>query len=71
MKKFLCGLVLAFCLMGCSCEGQYKSQDIPSYVNMTAVHFTSEGHDYIVFRYSGHFVGVEHDPDCWCMVDYD
>ena len=41
-----------------------------------AIPFEYEGHDYICFRvYDGKsqsiMTGVVHDPNCWCMIDYE
>ena len=41
-----------------------------------AIHFEYEDHDYISFRvYDSKtqcvMTGVVHDPNCWCMIDYE
>lgn len=33
-----------------------------------------DGHRWVVFEkatFDGYIYDVEHDPNCWCMIDYD
>lgn len=62
MKKILILIVSLLCLFGCSekaSDGVYVEK------------FKYEQHDYLMFYTIGRFTGVEHDPNCWCMIDYD
>ena len=75
MKKFI---ILAFALAllgGCRPETQ---EQIKCEDNTTiyARKFTFEEHQYIEFyRHSpgtyDNYTGFVHDPNCWCMIDYD
>lgn len=79
MKKFILILIAAICL--CSCNADTKDD---AHVETSQVircedgakiyvrKFTFEKHQYIEFkdhRFYGH--GFVHDPDCWCMIEYD
>lgn len=66
MKKFLLLIFAVLCL--CSCDKGEKTSD-PS---VRVGKITYETHDYLLFyAVPGHLTGVEHDPNCWCMIDYD
>ena len=49
--------------MGCSSTNNVST-------DIHAVKFEYEGHSYIQFD-AGGVSGYVHDPDCWCMVEYD
>jgi len=64
MKKIFVLIVSLLCLFGCS--SQEKASD-----GIYVEKFTYEQHEYLMFYTIGRFTGVEHDPNCWCMIDYD
>lgn len=79
MKKFILILIATICL--CSCNADTKDD---THVETTQVircedgvkiyvrKFTFENHQYLEFkdlRCYGH--GFVHDPNCWCMIDYE
>lgn len=66
MKRILLFIILLLCV--CSCALGEKT----SSPNIVVEKITYEQHDYLLFyAVPGHFTGVEHDPNCWCMIDYD
>lgn len=65
MKKIILVILLLLCI-GCSSTSRVQVKD----TNICAVKFEYEGHSYIQFN-DGRNVGYVHDPDCWCMIDYD
>lgn len=76
MKKLIIGILASFLLCGChdmdvSGEKTYSDDGAAIYVRK----FTFEEHQYIEFlRYRpGHddYTGYVHDPNCWCMIDYE
>ena len=69
MIKKLCVAVIALiCLISCTSN----TVDNTSNSNINAEKFEYEQHSYIMFyTVTGHITGVEHDPNCWCMIDYD
>lgn len=63
-KKIIIILIALICFV--SCESNTSES------NIYAEKFEYEQHSYILFyNLPGHITGVEHDPNCWCMVDYD
>ena len=62
MKKIILIILLLLC-MGCSSTNNVST-------DIHAVKFEYEGHSYIQFD-AGGVSGYVHDPDCWCMVEYD
>ncbi len=75
MKKF--AIVVFFLLLFSGCEPKsQKSVETEDGSRLYARKFTFEEHQYIEFYRNGHFsydnyTGFVHDPNCWCMVDYD
>lgn len=75
MKKLIAMIFTAILLLGCEPETQktvYSDDGTKIYVRK----FTFEEHQYIEFYRpsSGaydNYTGFVHDPNCWCMVDYD
>lgn len=69
MKKFLIVLIGILLLAGLSGCAKREATSVPS---IKAMKFEYEGHQYIYFRkVPGHSGGPVHDPNCWCMIDYD
>lgn len=75
MKKFII-LVFALVLFG-GCEPETrKAVHSDDGTTIYARKFTFEEHQYIEF-YRPHgpsydnYTGFVHDPNCWCMIDYD
>mgnify|MGYP007101900398 CR=1 FL=1 len=66
MKKIL--LLLIFLLLLCSCSSTKEATSNPSIV---VEKITYEQHYYLIFQQLGKYIGIEHDPNCWCMIDYD
>ena len=70
MKKIILVILLLLC-MGCSSTN--KSAQVEN-TNIYAIKFEYEGHSYIQFNAGRNANGVSgyvHDPNCWCMIDYD
>lgn len=70
MKKIILVILLLLC-MGCSSTN--KSVQVEN-TNIYAIKFEYEGHSYIQFnagRTANGVSGYVHDPNCWCMIDYD
>lgn len=71
MKKIITVFVSILLLSGCACITKVGERyELPENA-VTAIHFESEGHQYIWFVRGRSGIGVVHDPECWCMVDYD
>ena len=78
MKKLIIGILAAFLLCGCRSENMKVSGE-KTYCDDGAViyarKFTFEEHQYIEFiRFRpsyDDYTGFVHDPNCWCMVDYE
>lgn len=69
MKKIVLVILLLLCI-GCSSTNSVRVED----TNIYAVKFEYEGHSYIQFNAGKTANGVSgyvHDPNCWCMIDYD
>lgn len=69
MKKIILVILLLLCI-GCSSTSRVQVDD----TNICAVRFEYEGHSYIQFnagRKGNGVSGYVHDPNCWCMIDYD
>lgn len=64
MKKIIA--LLATLVLCCSC---YEYRETPS----QNCKFEFEGHQYIAFKMFtfGQGIGIVHDPDCPCMIDYE
>jgi len=70
MRKIFILLVIMLGLSGC--DGPTKStRSVDDSMDVAALHFTSEGHKYILFSLNLRWAGVVHDPECECMVDYE
>ena len=79
MKKVFILLLAALLAYSCNTETKGETHvETPQVircedgVKIYARKFTFENHQYIEFkdqRYYGH--GFVHDPNCWCMIDYD
>ncbi len=72
MKKIIFVVLLLLLCMGCSSTDSVKIEN----TNIYALRFEYEGHSYIQFHSDrpadGMCVsGYVHDPDCWCMIEYD
>ena len=74
MKKLIAMIFTAILLCGCEPESQkavYSDDGTKIYVRK----FTFEEHQYIEFyrptEVYDNCTGFVHDPNCWCMVDYD
>lgn len=64
VKKIIVILIALFCLISCTSNTSDN--------NIHAEKFEYEQHSYIMFySITGHVTGIEHDPNCWCMIDYD
>ena len=67
MKKILVLIISLLCV--CSCSKVKEQTSDPSIV---VEKITYEQHDYLIFSTSmGKYIGINHDPDCWCMIDYE
>ena len=69
MKKIILVILLLLC-MGCSSTNSVQVED----TNIYAKRFEYEGHSYIQFnagKTANGISGYVHDPNCWCMIDYD
>lgn len=66
MQKIILLLISLICL--CSCYGgEQTSND-----GVKVEKLTFEQHEYLIFySIKGRYIGVDHDPNCWCMIDYD
>jgi len=69
MRKIFILLVIILGIFGCTPTKTVR--DIDDTASVSAMHFTSENHHYILFTIDGSRGGIVHDPDCWCMIDYD
>ncbi len=74
MKKVI--LVICAALLLCGCEPD--SQKVVNSSDGTKIYarkFEFEGHSYIEFYRPAigydNYTGFVHDPNCWCMVDFD
>ena len=75
MKKLVIAIFTALLLFGCGPETQ-KAVYSDDGTKIYARKFTFEEHQYIEFYREGGFsydnyTGFVHDPNCWCMVDFD
>jgi hypothetical protein len=75
MKKLVIAIFTALLLCGCE-PGTQKVHKSDDGAEIYVRKFTFEGHQYIEFYRPSHFTydnytGFVHDPDCWCMADYD
>lgn len=71
MKKIITIFISLLLLSGCACVTKTERRvELPEN-SITTVHFESEGHQYIWFIRDGSSIGIIHDPECWCMIDYD
>ena len=69
MKKFILLLVSLICLICLSACTQGEKTSEPGIV---VEKITYEQHDWLIFSTTnGRYIGVDHDPNCWCMIDYD
>jgi ABC-type glycerol-3-phosphate transport system substrate-binding protein len=71
MRKLFIILAVVLGLSGCSSAPVKSAHSIDDTMDVTAMHFTSEEHQYILFAVGYKWAGVVHDPDCWCMIDPD
>ena len=74
MKKLIVAIFAALLLCSCEPTSQkqvYSDDGAKIYVRK----FTFEEHQYIEFYRSmpgyDNYTGYVHDPNCWCMIDYD
>jgi len=74
MKKFIILVFALILLGGCRPETQERIK-CDDNTTIYARKFVYESHQYIEFyRHNiGHdnYTGFVHDPNCWCMIDYD
>lgn len=70
MKKLLIAIFAVLLVNGCEPETQHliKSEDNTT---LRVRKFTFEEHQYIEFCRDNHYTGFVHDPNCWCMIDYN
>ena len=78
MKKLFILLIAALLVHSCNRETKDETSQVircEDGVEICARKFTFEKHQYIEFyrRSPGYdnYTGFVHDPDCWCMIDYD
>ena len=66
MKKIILLIISLLCF--CSCVNGDKTSNERILVEK----ITYQEHDYLIFSSTnGYYIGVEHDANCWCMIDYD
>ena len=66
MKKIILLIISLFCF--CACVNGDKTSN----ERICVEKITYQEHDYLIFSSAnGHYIGVEHDMNCWCMIDYD
>ena len=76
MKKLVIAIFTALLLCGCEPESQ-KAVYSDDGTKIYARKFTFEEHQYIEFFRPApgasydNYTGFVHDPNCWCMIDYD
>ena len=76
MKKLITMIFTAVLLLGCEPETQ-KAVYGDDGTTIYARKFTFEEHQYIEFYRPSrgtsydNYTGFVHDPNCWCMIDYD
>ena len=74
MKKFIILIFALVLLGGCRPETQEQVK-CDDNTTIRARKFVYDGHQYIEFyRYhigNDNYTGFVHDPNCWCMVDYE
>ena len=75
MKKFILAIFAVLLLAACEPESQ-KATYSDDGTKIYARKFEFEGHQYIEFYRPGGFsydnyTGFVHDPNCWCMIDYE
>ena len=76
MKRFILAIFAMFLLAGCEPETQKPTYSDDG-TTIYARKFEFEGHQYIEFRRPSkalpydNYTGFVHDPNCWCMIDYD
>lgn len=74
MKKLIAMIFAAILLVGCEPETQ-KAVYSDDGTKIYARKFIFEEHQYIEFYRNSpgydNYTGFVHDPNCWCMVDYD
>lgn len=76
MKKLIAMIFTAILLLGCEPESQ-KAVYSDDGTTIYARKFTFEEHQYIEFYRPArgatydNYTGFVHDPNCWCMIDYD
>ena len=76
MKKFILVILLALLLAGCGSK-QHENWETIVCEDGTEIYarkFVYDKHQYIEFRDLGRnttSAGFVHDPDCWCMIEYD
>ena len=76
MKKFILAILTVLLFAGCEPETQ-KPTYCDDGTKIYARKFEFDGHQYIEFYRPNmslsydNYTGFVHDPDCWCMIDYD
>ena len=74
MKKLIAMIFTGILLLGCKPDTQ-KAVYGDDGTKIYARKFTFEEHQYIEFYRNipgyDNYTGFVHDPNCWCMVDYD
>lgn len=76
MKKFILAIFAALLVAGCEPETQKPTYSDDG-TTIYARKFEFEGHQYIEFYRPNkglsydNYTGFVHDPNCWCMIDYD
>ena len=75
MKKLVIAIFTALLLCGCESKTQKAVYSSVDDTKIYARKFMFEEHQYIefcrpAFGYDN-YTGFVHDPNCWCMIDYD
>ncbi len=63
--KYLIGVVLLIC--GCESDGEYVESKVVGGAKINFYEVEYKNHKYILIE-GFHRSGIEHDPDCPCMV---
>jgi len=71
MRKIIALIAVVLGMSSCEYTPTKSTYSIDETMSVSALHFTSEDHHYILFCVGGKWAGVTHDPECWCMVDED
>lgn len=70
MKKIITTILLIFMMIGCGCSHN-KTQPIVDRSSIVTFQIVSNNHQYNMFYEENKLVSIVHDPDCWCMLEYE